>query len=663
MTALILNALWNIREKEDSMASKLFEPLTLGSLTIKNRTFMAPISLGYEDKNGRVNDIMQEYWLARAKGGVGCIILDALSVDPAVPYLGNTLCFRDEDSIGAYREFTDRIHEYGAKIIPQITHPGPESASAFYGIPPIASSSYFNSMGQKTRELTPEEIPAVIEKYANASWQAKCAGFDGIELHSAHAYMLLGSFLSPMRNKRTDEYGGTLLNRARLLFEVIDAIKAKCGKEFPILLRISGSERSPEGNTVEDIKYLVPKLIEHGIDGFEISGSTQYEQCNKIIPCHGEVRGLNVPEAEQIKQVSSVPVITVGKINDPDYARYLVDSGRVDGIVIGRALLSDPEFVNKTEEGRDDEIAPCAACAIGCVGEQTRRRHATCVINPALGREKEMELTPAKYPKKAVVIGGGVGGMAAARAFAIRGHQAVLIEKSAELGGQLNLACIPPHKQEISKWVIYLKQELKRLQVPVILNTEATKEVIDSHHPDLVVAATGAKEFVPPVPGVDRDTAITAQKVLKNEVTILGGNVLVVGGGMVGCEVCEYLMQQKRGPLSVTLIEMLPEIAGDMVINNKLPMMKRLAEEGIRMMPSTKLISVNGGTAEVESFGKQISLNGFTHIIFACGSKAENSLYEEIKEAYPQVILIGDAAGPRQALEAIREGWEAALKA
>lgn len=647
------------------MASKLSEPLQIGSLTIKNRTFMAPISLGYEDKNGRVNEIMQEYWLARAKGGVGCIILDALSVDPAVPYLGNTLCFRDEESIASYRAFTDRIHEYGTKIIPQITHPGPESASAFYGIPPVASSSYINAMGQKTRALDKSELPAIVEKYAQASYQAKLAGFDGIELHSAHAYMLLGSFLSPMRNKRTDEYGGTLLNRARLLFEVIDAIKARCGADFPILLRISGSERSPEGNTVEDIKYLVPKLIEHGIDGFEISGSTQYEQCNKIIPCHGEARGLNVPEAEAIKAVSTVPVVVVGKINDPDYARYLVDSGRVDGIVIGRALLSDPDFVRKTEEGRDEEIAPCAACAIGCVGEQTRRRHATCVINPALGREKEMELTPAAHPKKAVIVGGGIGGMSAARAFAMRGHNAVLIEKSGELGGQLNLACIPPHKQEIGRWVIYLKQELKRLNVPVVLDTEATKDVIDSYSPDIVVLATGAKEFVPPVPGIDRASAITAQMVLKNETAILGGNVLVVGGGMVGCEVCEYLMQQKRGPLSVTLIEMMPEIAGDMVVNNRLPMMKRLAADGIRMMPSTKLLSVVGGTAEVESFGKPVTLNGFTHIVYACGSKAEHTLYDEIKDAYPgaEVVLIGDACGPRQALEAMREGWEAALKA
>lgn len=255
-------------------ASKLFQPLQISTMKLRNATFMAPMSLGYESSDGCVNERMQEYWLERARGGVGCIILDALSVDPSVPYLGNTLCFRNEEAIASYKAFTDKIHEAGACIIPQITHPGPESISAFMGIPPLASSVYVNSMGQKTREVKLEELPHIIEQYANASLQAKQAGFDGIELHCAHAYMLLGSFLSPMRNKRCDAYGGSLDNRARLLFEVIDAIKAACGKDFPIILRMSGDEKDAQGNTVEDMCYLVPKLIEHGIDAFEISGGT-----------------------------------------------------------------------------------------------------------------------------------------------------------------------------------------------------------------------------------------------------------------------------------------------------------------------------------------------------------------------------------------------------
>lgn len=644
------------------MKSRLLEELKIGSMTVKNAVFMAPMSLGYESPDGTVNETMQEYWLARARGGVGCIITDALSVDPDVPYLGNTLCFRNEESIASYRRFTDRIHEYGTKIIPQITHPGPESVSAFRGIPPVASSVYLNSVAQRTRAVTLEEIPGIIQKYAKGAYDARRAGFDGIELHCAHAYMLLGSFLSPMRNKRTDRYGGSLDNRARLLCEVLDAIREACGPDFPVILRMSGSERDEQGNTLEDMKYLVPVLERHGVAAFEISGGTQYERCNKIIPCHGEVQGVNVPEAEALHEAASVPVIVVGKINEPRFAGYLVDSGKVDGVVLGRALIADPDFVNKMEAGDYEGIAPCAACAIGCVGEQTKRHPASCVINPAAGREKELELTAAEQPKRVVIVGGGIGGMACARAFAVRGHEVVLLEREMELGGQMRLACIPPHKQELSKWIVYLEHELERLSVDVRLNTAADRAVIDGLAPEVLILATGAKEMLPPVPGIDPEQAVTAWQVLSGETVIPGGNVLVVGGGMVGCEICEYLMHQKRGSLHITMIEMADEIGAGMVVNNRVPTMIRLNRPEITMMTGTKLMSVNGSDVTVERHGVQETFGGFTHVIYACGARPARALYDELKEAYPEAVLIGDASQPAQALEAVRQAVETAVR-
>ena len=644
------------------MKSRLLEELKIGSMTVKNAVFMAPMSLGYESPDGTVNETMQEYWLARARGGVGCIITDALSVDPDVPYLGNTLCFRNEESIASYRRFTDRIHEYGTKIIPQITHPGPESVSAFRGIPPVASSVYLNSMAQRTRAVTLEEIPGIIQKYAKGAYDARRAGFDGIELHCAHAYMLLGSFLSPMRNKRTDRYGGSLDNRARLLCEVLDAIREACGPDFPVILRMSGSERDEQGNTLEDMKYLVPVLERHGVAAFEISGGTQYERCNKIIPCHGEVQGVNVPEAEALHEAASVPVIVVGKINEPRFAGYLVDSGKVDGVVLGRALIADPDFVNKMEAGDYEGIAPCAACAIGCVGEQTKRHPASCVINPAAGREKELELTAAEQPKRVVIVGGGIGGMACARAFAVRGHEVVLLEREMELGGQMRLACIPPHKQELSKWIVYLEHELERLSVDVRLNTAADRAVIDGLAPGVLILATGAKEMLPPVPGIDPEQAVTAWQVLSGETVIPGGNVLVVGGGMVGCEICEYLMHQKRGSLHITMIEMADEIGAGMVVNNRVPTMIRLNRPEITMMTGTKLMSVNGSDVTVERHGVQETFGGFTHVIYACGARPARALFDELKEAYPEAVLIGDASQPAQALEAVRQAVETAVR-
>lgn len=629
----------------------LFDELQIGSMILKNRTFMAPMSLGYGDQTGIPTLQEQAYWLERAKGEVGCIITDATSVDPNTPYLGNTLCFRSEESIVEYKKFTDKIHEYGTKIIPQITHPGPESISSFFGVTPISSSGYLNSMYQKTRELKVEEIPNIISMYANTSYQAKQAGFDGIELHCAHGYMLLGSFLSPLKNKRTDEYGGDLMHRARLLFEVIEAIKSKCGAEFPIILRMSGSEKIAGGNTVENMLQLIPELEKRGVDAFEISGGSQYELPNKIMPSHGEECATNLKEALRIKEISHIPVLLVGKINEAKLARSLVEEEKVDGIVLGRALLADADFVKKVKEGKDCQIAPCTGCLAGCVGQQTKRLCGTCVINPFCGHEIEMKIEPSTSNKKIMVIGGGIGGLSAARMCALRGLDVEIFEKSNVLGGQINLASKIAPKKEMHKWIEYLENECQRLHIPVHLNHEVKVDDVNSF--DVVLVCNGSITKKP------NKNAYTAHDILGDKVDV-HGNVLVVGGGMVGVEASEYICE-KHPDAHVTILEMKKNIDDGESPANLVSTMTRIQTLPITALTETKLVSVEDGVV-VEKAGETQNLGKFDFIIYATGSKPDSSLYEAIREIGKETYLFGDASSVAQALEAVRDGVNIALK-
>lgn len=629
----------------------LFDELQIGSMILKNRTFMAPMSLGYGDQTGIPTLQEQAYWLERAKGEVGCIITDATSVDPNTPYLGNTLCFRSEESIVEYKKFTDKIHEYGTKIIPQITHPGPESISSFFGVTPISSSGYLNSMYQKTRELKVEEIPNIISMYANTSYQAKQAGFDGIELHCAHRYMLLGSFLSPLKNKRTDEYGGDLMHRARLLFEVIEAIKSKCGAEFPIILRMSGSEKIAGGNTVENMLQLIPELEKRGVDAFEISGGSQYELPNKIMPSHGEECATNLKEALRIKEISHIPVLLVGKINEAKLARSLVEEEKVDGIVLGRALLADADFVKKVKEGKDCQIAPCTGCLAGCVGQQTKRLCGTCVINPFCGHEIEMKIEPSTSNKKIMVIGGGIGGLSAARMCALRGLDVEIFEKSNVLGGQINLASKIAPKKEMHKWIEYLENECQRLHIPVHLNHEVKVDDVNSF--DVVLVCNGS------IPKKPNENAYTAHDILGDKVDV-HGNVLVVGGGMVGVEASEYICE-KHPDAHVTILEMKKNIDDGESPANLVSTMTRIQTLPITALTETKLVSVEDGVV-VEKAGETQNLGKFDFIIYATGSKPDSSLYEAIREIGKETYLFGDASSVAQALEAVRDGVNIALK-
>lgn len=625
-------------------------------MEIKNRIAMAPMTLGFESKDGTINETLTNFWLERAKGGVGLIILDVVTVDSSVPYLGNTISLGDDNLIPSFKVFVDKIHKYGTKVIPQITHPGPESISWTYGVQPVGPSTYPNQFGQMVRELSTEEIKQIVEMYGDAARRAKEAGCDGVQLHCAHAYMLAGSFLSPLRNKRTDEYGGDLDGRAKFTLEIIKNMKEKAGEDFPIIMRISGDERVPGGNTINDMLYLIPKFIEAGVDGFEVSGGTQYEVCWKLIPCHGEEVGLNLREAKAIKDISTVPVLMVGKINSPQYANHIIKNKFVDGVVMGRALLSDPHLPNKAKDERFDDIAPCTSCGIGCISREEGQTTATCVINPTVGKEKEMTIIPAEDKKKVLIIGGGLAGLETARVAALRGHNVTIFEKNSKLGGQINLASVPPFKQELTKWITYLTKQINKLGVKVQFNQDANVESIKEFNPDTVVIATGADPLKPNIKGIDQKNVITGNEVLKGLVPIVSGNILIIGGGMIGCEVADTLLHNSRGEISIQLVEMLDQIAQDMPPNNRMPLINRLYSKGVKINTSTKVLEIKDKKVLVEKMNKEEILNSFDHIILCCGSKSKDNLYKDIKNLVPEAHIIGDAKSPRKALQAVAEG-------
>ncbi len=634
---------------------KLFTPLRVGSMELKNRIAMAPMTLGLESPDGTINERQTRFWEERAKGGVGLIIVDVVTVDGNVPYMGPTIGLHDDKLIPSFRKFTDRIHAAGAKVIPQITHPGPESISWTFGVQPVGPSAYPNQFGQMVRELTVDEIKKIIGLYGDAARRAREAGFDGIEFHCAHAYMLAGSFLSPLRNKRTDAYGGDLDGRARFALEVLRDMKEKAGEDFPIMMRISGDERVPGGNSLSDMLYLIPKFIEAGADAFEISGSSQYEKPWKIIPGNSVKMGVNVKEAAAIKEISSVPVFVVGKIYDARYAEHILTHTGLDGVVMGRALLADPELPNKALAGKFDEIAPCTSCGIGCTTREEGRMEATCIINPAVGKEAEMGYERTEKSKRVLIIGGGVAGLEAARVLAKRGHHVKIIEKEKKLGGQINIASVPPFKQELTKWVIYLANAVQKSGVEIELGMEVTVERVKKENPDTIIVATGAEPMIPDIKGIENEKVVTGFDLLSGKENAYSGNILIIGGGMVGAEIADTIFANARGKVSVTIVEMLDDIAPGIPDINRIPLLNRLKANGTKIFTSSTVKEISANTVIIETEGREKELTNINKIILAMGAKAVNHLYEELQDLGKELYIIGDAKEPRNALHAIHE--------
>jgi len=639
------------------MGASLWDGVSIGGLELRNRAVMPAMGTGYGSPQGHVTERLKAYHRIRAEGGVGLIITEVCAIHPAGKALAAELGIYDDTFIPGLRELASVIKGAGAAAAVQLHHAGRETLPAFIGEQPVAPSPIAGrAMGQMPRELSTDEIGELVRCFGAAARRAREAGFDAVEVHGAHGY-LIHQFISPYSNLREDAYGGDDAGRFRFAREVVREIKSMAGDDFPVIFRFSSAEEMKGGYDLAYVLPLIVMLEQDGVDVFHVSCGTYDAPGNPTSPGMHHPPGINVERAAAVKEAVKRPVIVAGKIHDPDLAEEVLRASKADLVAFGRQHLADPYFLAKAAQGRHDDIRFCLSCNQGCIERLSfEMRSATCVINPLCGRELDLQPLETTTTGPFLVVGAGAAGLQAAITLREAGAEVRIVEREEQAGGQLRAASRPPGKEPLAEWVAWAERRLLSLGQLIEFGIEADADMFADEQWAGVVNACGARPLLPALPGAELEINAEARRVLLG-LTQTDENVLVVGAGPVGMETAHYLIEKGR---RVTVVEE-QEFPPLTPLTSHGYFLHRVLRKNGTLLLATKVLEVNGAGVLVQARGDSKQLEADT-VVWAVGSIPEAGLAEAAREAGITALNVGDAVEPRRLLDAVHEGYKAARR-
>lgn len=657
----------------------LFTPLRINSVEIPNRVVMPAFGLKYTSVNRKPNDRLIDFYEARARGGCGLIIVGGVGID----LVGGGLMLPGIDSdefIEPWERMSNALHKHGAKFFIQLFHAGRYMHRMMArGAEAVAPSAVASSYNKETpRALERDEIVEIQEKFAAAAVRARKAGADGVEIIASAGYLIC-QFLSPVTNLRDDEYGGSFENRCRFGAEVIEKVRAAVGPDYPVTMRISGSDFVPGSNTNADMVKICQRFEAAGADAFNVTGGwheTRIPQLPTVVP-----RGAFSYLASEIRKAVQVPVFASNRIVEPHQAEELLQDSICDMVCVGRAQIADPEWTNKARTNRVEEIRPCVACLQGCLERLFRVQDVQCLCNPQAGFEAARGIERTSSPKRILIVGAGPAGLEAALTAHARGHEVRLFDAAPTIGGQLPLAAAPPGREDFRSLLAFYENEVLRVGLPVALGHPVTATTVKQVAPDVVILATGSKQTRPPIEGIDLPHVVMAWDALLKRAPV-GQKVVVIGGGAVGIETAialaeagtlsadalKFLLKHEaedmetlrrltlQGSRQVTIVEMLPRIGRGLGPANKWVFLKELDLLGVHVQAGAEVTQITPNRIEWAGKEGRGSIEADT-VVVALGSVSDNPLEEELSETGIELHKIGDARKPRTIFEAVHEGF------